>query len=317
MSTTLQKLAPGNLTPGIYEMSAELYHADPAPTASLSASIAKVICQTSMLHAKMQHPRLTELAGRDEAVHFDIGTAAHALLLQGLEVAHIIQATRKEGSGKQRVDTGEPVTDYKTKDAREERDSARAAGLVPILAHQWKAIQEMVAAAREQLAAHKEASDMFTAGKPEQSLIWFEPDEQIWCRARFDWLHDTVGFLRYIDDYKTVSTSANPENLSRTIFSLGYDIQEAFYRRGLKAIDPHCEPVFRFAFQETYPPYALSVVSLGPDVMAIGEKKIAYAREKFSKSLKSGIWPAYPTRICYPVLPKWEEERWLEREVQS
>ncbi|MCZ7538275.1 MAG: PD-(D/E)XK nuclease-like domain-containing protein [Acidimicrobiia bacterium] len=87
----------------------------------------------------------------------------------------------------------------------------------------------MVAAAREQLAELDVDPLPFTEGKPEQTIVW--EDGGATCRARIDWLH-TDGTA--IDDYKTTSKSADPESFTRTLFSMGYDVQAAFYLRGLE-----------------------------------------------------------------------------------
>jgi hypothetical protein len=166
----------------------------------------------------------------------------------------------------------------------------------------------MVAATREQLLQHGDGKHMFINGAPEQTLIWCE--DGIWCRARTDWLRHGN-----IDDYKTTSASANPEVLSRTIFGNGWDVQAAFYLRGVKALTG-IDAAFRFACQETYPPYALSVIALGPDAAVLAEKKVLYALELWRECLRSKRWPAYPHRTAYASLPPWVESAWLEKELR-
>lgn len=279
------------MKPGIYTMTAEQYHADPCPEPSLSSSIARTLCQESPAHARVAHPRLNPLCTDEEAEHFDIGTAAHAILLEGNAAVSIIDAP-----------------DWRTKAAKEARATARADGKLPLLAKIWADVQAMVMGARAQLNAHADGRAMFTAGTPEQTLIWRE--DGAWCRARLDWLRPGN-----IDDYKTTSASASPEVLSRTLFGNGWDIQAAFYLRGLKAITGE-DAAFRFACQETYAPYALSVVALGPDAMVLAEKKILYALELWRECLTRKRWPGYPTRTAYASLPAWIESAWLEREMR-
>lgn len=280
-----------SLKPGIYTMPAAEYHADPCPAPSLSSSIAKLLCDSSPAHARVAHPRLNPECADDEAEHFDIGTAAHAILLEGEAAVAVIDAK-----------------DWRTNAAKEARDAARTAGKIPLLSKIWGDVQRMVACAREQLDRHADGRAMFLAGKPEQTLIWEE--QGIWCRARTDWLRPG-----HIDDYKSTSASANPEVLSRTLFGNGWDVQAAFYRRGVKALTG-IDAEFRFACQETYPPYALSVVALGPDAMLLAEKKVLYALELWRVCLTTNRWPAYPTRTAYASLPTWIESQWLEKELR-
>ena len=285
--------------PGVFEIPAAAYHADPCPEPSLSASIAKIICQQTPLHAWFAHPHLNPNFQREEEEKFDLGTAAHALLLEGQAGVDVIDAP-----------------DWRTKAAREARDAARAAGKLPLLAARWTDVQGMVKAAREQLAQHKEAADMFTGGKVEQTLIWQQDcgeEDSIYCRARLDSLRED--YLA-IDDYKTTGASANPEAWTRGLFNSGFDIQAAFYLRGVRAIFG-TQATFRFAVQENYPPYALSVISLAPDALVIAEKKVLYAIEQWGKCVHENHWPGYPNRICYAGLPPWEEAAWLEKETDG
>ena len=282
--------------PGVYELPAAVYHADPCPEPSLSSSIAKRLCLDSAAHAHYAHPRLNPTAADDEAEHFDIGTVAHALLLEGQQCLAIIDAK-----------------DYRTNAAKAAREAARAEGKTPLLAARWADVQAMAAAARGQLDRHKDGgAAMFTAGKPEQTLIWIEQarDEiDVWCRARLDWLRPGA-----IDDYKSTSATANPETWTRTMFSHGFDLQAAWYLRGLRALTGLDDAIFRFAVQETFAPYALAVVGLGPDVLMLAEKKCLYALEVWRHSCETGDWLGYPRRTCYAALPMAHEAWWLEKE---
>jgi hypothetical protein len=285
--------------PGVYAIPAATYHADPCPVPSLSASIAKKLCLASPLHAHHDHPRLNPAAVPDEADHFDRGTAAHAVLLEG-------------GGDVVMVD----APDWRTKAAQAARQAARESGKTALLTKDVAEVIAMVGALRGQLDRHVDGgAAMFTAGEPEQTIVWIE-DGDLWCRARVDWLR-TDPYA--IDDYKTTSASANPDQWARTMFAAGHDLQAAFYLRGLRAItgerldDP---AAFRFAVQETFPPYAASVIALNPDAMLLAEKKVLYALEAWRTARASGDWFGYPRRTAYATLPAWHEAWWLEKELQ-
>jgi hypothetical protein len=281
--------------PGIYDVPAGDYHADPVgPAPSLSASIAHALLTYSPHHAAFQHPRLNPAYEPDHDATFDLGTAAHAYLLEGIDAFVIVEAK-----------------DWRTKAAKESRDAAYAAGKTPLLAARWADVQAMAEAARRQLAEH-EAPIPFTNGRAEETLVWEE--DGVWCRARLDWLHADH---RTIDDLKTTEASANPILWTRgPLFAHGCDVQAAFYSRGVRAIFG-LEPEFRFVVVEASPPYALSVVGLGPEAMALAGQKVARAIEMWRTCLGSGVFPGYPRRICWADLPPWESARWLEREFQG
>jgi hypothetical protein len=280
--------------PGIYSIPMSDYQLDPCPQPSLSSSIAHLLCSSTPLHAFTAHPRLNPSLVEEEKEIFDLGTVVHSLLLEGEDIA-------------ERLD----FPDWRTKAARDARDAARQAGLVPILSKYWPDVEAMLVSTRANLSIHKDARDAFQNGKPEQTLVWEE--DGIWCRARLDWLHDDFS---YIDDLKTTGVSANPEQVSRTLFTNGLDIQCAFYLRGLKAVTGK-EARFRFVFVETFMPYAVSVNSLGPDSMCIAEKRVQWAIDLWRKCLTEKSWPAYPDRTCYARLPAWFEEAWLRKELEA
>lgn len=275
-------------------INADDYHADPCDRPSLSASIIQVLCTQSPRHAWVAHPKLNPNYRPEEATHFDIGKIVHALMLQGEWVGEVIE-----------------FDDWRKDAAKEARDKARAAGKVPILRKHWTDVQAIIEAANIQISA---MGNVFKApGKAEETITWTEPNG-VRCRARLDWLADS---LRYIDDLKTTAVTANPEIVSRTMFNHGLDIQAAFYRRAVQMLNPRMDPQFRFVFIETYQPYAMSVVAPGPDVLFLAEKKIQWAIEKWGECLESGVWPGYPTEVCYAQLPAWEENRWLEKETRE
>jgi hypothetical protein len=281
------------MTPGIYTMDAATYHADPCDAPSLSSSIAKLLCASSPAHARHAHPRLTPEAVAVTGDQVDLGTAAHAILLEGVNCVAVLD-----------------YPDWRTKAAQTARAAVRAMGKVPLLAKAWGDLEAMLNATRDQLDAHVDGQHMFRGGLAEQTLIW-QDDGGEWCRARLDWLRPGA-----IDDYKTTSATANPEVLSRTLYTHGWDVQAAFYLRGLKRLTGE-DAVFRFCVQETFAPYALSVVALGPAALMLAEKKIRYARELWTQCLEHGDWPGYPTQTAYAELPPYLEAAWLQKEEAS
>ena len=282
-------------TPGIYTIPAAEYHADPCPTPSLSASIATILIQQSCIHAKSAHPRLTENPIREEERHLDLGRLAHALMLEGMDIAVVIHADN-----------------YRTKAAQEARDGARLLGKCPILAQELVDVTAMIAACRAQLDTHEQAFEAFTdVGKPEQTLIWKEGD--LWCRCRIDWLHLTKPLIY---DYKTGKRSARPESVSRIAAMDGWGIQASFYGRGLKAVfGADLDPIFRFVVQENFPPFALSVLELSPADLALADDQVEHAIDVFSDCLQSGVWPGYSKRVQRITSPAYIESAWMEAQL--
>lgn len=283
--------------PGVYEMSAETYHADPVMAApSLSSSVGKLLIERSPLHAWAAHPRLNPGYEAEHKTEFDLGSAAHALMLGDPRNFSVLD-----------------FDDWRKKEAKEARDVARATGKIPLLAHQWAQVERMVAIGKKQLAAHEDAADAFTAGKPELTLIWREGD--VWCRVRPDWLHDDR--RKPIRDYKTTSASAEPDAFGRTLYGMGYDFQAAFYRRGVRALGLCVDPVFELVAQEVDAPHALSVIGLPPAAIDLAERKVEEAINYWGWCLKNDSWPGYPARTAYVDPPAYHEARWLDREARD
>ncbi len=282
------------MTPGIRTLDATSYHADQiGDTPSLSASIAHILLTQSPAHAKAAHPRLNPRLARDDKHHYDVGTIAHSILLEGESAAEILE-----------------YPDWRTKAVKEAAELARAHGRVPLLSKDWHDVEQMVAAAHGQLERINANPPLFTDGKSEQTLVW--EDQDVTFRARLDWLRDDY---TAVDDYKTAQ-NANPEKWTRSMFDHGCDLQAEIYRRGVKALTGHT-PEFRFAVQEKTPPYALCVVSPGPDVYALAEAKVDHAIEVWRRCLEEDVWPAYPLEVCYAELPPWAEAQWLAREARA
>lgn len=272
---------------GIYTIPHDEYHADPCPTPSLSSSVAKTLLRQSPAHAAMQHPKLNNNYVNEESSRFDLGTIAHALLLE---------------DDSSRLITIE-ADDWRTKAAKEARDAARAEGKIPILVKQAAHLLKMVGTARDFLRNSEVGDFKFLA---EQMLAWQEGN--VWCRARPDWLSTDHTLIL---DYKTTD-DANPDAFIRQIARMGYDTQAAFYLRGLEAVDPIDQPLFVFFAQEIEPPYACSLIALSNAYLEIANAKVERAIKTWGYCLKTGDWHSYTNRILYAEPPSWamaEHER--------
>jgi hypothetical protein len=203
--------------------------------------------------------------------------------------------------------------DWRKKAAQEARREAREAGMVALLEKHWIEVQAMVAAVRAQLDAHEATPTPFTDGQPERTLVWEEPNGVL-CRARVDWLRDD---LTAIDDYKTAH-DANPDKWTkRALLDNGYDLQCAFYLRGIERLTG-ARPEWRWVVQEKTPPYVVTVVDPGSDVLAVAEAKVEWAIARWARCLAADDWPAYSREVVTAELPAWADDaKWLVDEYRS
>ena len=261
------------------------YLADPCPDPSISRSVIRDLLNCPA-KAYANHPRLNPAYVPDEdSEKFDIGTAAHALFLQGLDVATVIDAD-----------------DWRKKEAKEARDAARIAGKVPLLTRQYDAVADMVEVASEALAA-SELKCLLANGESEQTFIWKE--DETWFRIRPDWIRKDNALIL---DYKTAE-SARESDFKRSIDAYGYDIQDSLYRRGVMEVCGTI-PDFVFMVQEKTPPYLCSFFRLDAMFSDMGEGKVKQGIAIWRECMASGKWPGYSSGIVSLEPPPWALAAW-------
>lgn len=269
--------------PGIYKMPMEDYISDPAPEPSLNASTAHTLLAESPHHAWVNHSRLNPDYVRTETSRLEMGSIAHAVLVEGDESkVRVIQAD-----------------DWKTKAAKEERDEAREAGLLPILEKNMETVKRMVEVAVTKIFT-SELCESWMEATPEQTIIWQE--QGVWFRSRPDKLTPDG---RVYFDYKTVAGTAHPADFARgPVVNHGYDLQATLGKRGVKAVlnQDHCTVVF--VVQEIKEPYAVSLVSLSPEFLSIAAERLELAIYQWKKCRSTNVWPSYPHRVAYVDPPK-------------
>lgn len=275
---------------------ADGYHADAFDLRpSLSASIAHQLVTSSPRHAWANHPRLNPNYQPVSDDKFDMGTACHALLLEGLNVVEVCD-----------------FPDWRTKAAKEARELARSHGRIPLLGHQYDDVLAMHTAVAEQISALDLDPLPLTEGKPESTIVW--EDDGVVCRSRLDWLLDDY---TQIHDIKTRTRSGHPDEWCRgALYDHGCDIQAAAYIRAVKTVTG-VTPEFRWILIETNSPYAVSVVAPTAAVLTLGEAKWEKALSLWRGCLANDEWPAYGTGLHHAELPPWIEARWIEREARE
>lgn len=290
------------LKPGVHELDEAAYHADPCPEPSLSSGIAHRLITQSPAHAWHAHPRLNPNYKPEDSDTFDLGACAHAMLFR--VGAPIVAIDPNDYPGKR---GGIPVG--WTNDAiREARDSARAAGKIPVFKHQALECSAMTKAAEQFLARLEEPKINLADGKAEQTLIWREGE--VWCRARPDWRRNDLAVMV---DYKSTAGSANPAVWIRNqLFSLGYDLQAAHYLRGNLCTGGRGRSKAKWFWlvQENYPPFACSLIEATPPLLELAESKRECAVGLWQSCMKLNKWPAYEPRAVSAEPPPWELDRW-------
>ena len=264
------------------------YLADPCDSPSLSAGVANIILRQSPLHAKWAHPKLSPNYRQEEDGRFDIGTAAHSLILEGDDKVAVCE-----------------FNDWRTKAAQEQRDLARQNGMVPLLSKHYVAVRAMVDVAREFMATC-ELSGPLKGAEPELTCI--AKDGAIWLRARPDLLSAPV--RSHLFNYKTTENAA-PAAFCRQIERMGYDLDAAFYERVMGNLGHRSEEFF--IAQEITPPYACSLHGLDQAAREIAQGKVELAMRIWEKCLQTNRWGTYPRTVQYAAPSMWEMDQAEER----
>lgn len=308
------------MKPGIFpDINIDDYHADKlTPEPSLSSSTAKVLLMASPLHAWTKNARLNPAAPKDDepeessdpakAGKFDLGSAAHDALLEGGQRIEYLDPRDFAGP------RGGIPKGWTNDAIKAARDAARQAGRTPVLLRYKQPLEDMVAVAIEAIAKCPQLDGLALAdGHAEQSIYWQEA-EGIWCRCRPDWITPD---LNVQISYKSTATSARPSVFARQVGNMGYDLQDAFYLRGARAIGASegCRTIT--LVQENVAPYACVFFDLDPEWMDMAHEKAQTAIDIWTQCLRSGKWPAYPAYIHTLDAPVYLKHDWEGRPSMS
>jgi hypothetical protein len=268
---------PAALSAGYHHgLSMDRYLADPCPEPALSTGIVQALLEKSPLHAHDMHPRFGG-NGDEPTARGDLGSAVHSAVLGGAEVVYAPPA----------------FTDWRKGGAQDFRDEARAAGKLPLLAHQRVAVETAAGNARRLL-------DKYGPGKAEVTMTWAEGG--VWCRARADWLTDDGS---YDWDIKTTESACPGPWIKSTLIRGKAMLQAGLRARGHTALGRTRD--VGFLLVEIVPPFAVSLVGLEPALADYADRQVQKSVAIWSRCLESGAWPSYSTDIHYAGLPGWLE----------
>ena len=253
------------------------YHADPCERPSLSSSIAKILVTRTPLHAWEAHPRLGNIAERKGTDATDRGEVIHGLVLGGGRDFVVVQAD-----------------DWKTKAAREKRDEARAAGMVPLLEHVFiecsKAAEVIGRLIPKNIAR-------------EVTVVW--ESDGVLCRGRLDGWDGERSIILDLKNCDDANASGSGTNHVR----MGYDIQDAAYTEAMETVAP--ERAGRIVFQRIFAEVSgarvekCKIVESSGSMLELGRQRWARAKRTWAACIAANNWPGYPTEAVRVEAPAW------------
>ena len=236
-----------------------------------------------------------ERENRVEKSVYDFGHAVHSETLGVGESLRVIAAPN-----------------WKSPDTRQQRDDAYAAGEVPLLTHEYEAVQACTA----QIAGHPLAGPILTSpGHSEVSIFWTDPDTDLPCKARIDRVTVTEDGTHYLIDVKTVGQTAEPSAFARAAAGFSYHMQGDFYRTGYAtATGVSLDQVMWLnVVAEKTRPYLVSVVALDEPSLLAGRARWQYALDQLAHCLASDTWPGYTeTEAALISIPQYALKETLE-----
>lgn len=292
--------------PGIHAgVPADVYHMDPLPEPSVSASLLFKVHRSSCAHAALRHPRINpkwepDKGGKDQ----DFGTAAHAALFND-RTLHVL-----------------PFKDFRSARAQRLRDQIREK-------HGAFLLQGDAPRLRAMLKRLMEKADRWPIGNPfkaeggvsEAVAVWRE--EGLWWRARADrWI--PPGIMKafpdgLIVDYKTTAGErGSAEEWSKTVFNTGSDFQATVYPHGFVMAWNQGTPskpallnlpAFLYVVQEVDEPFAVSTFATDQVMAEHTRSKIERAFALWHAAMNAGHFPDYPEEVAYLSPPPWELTR--------
>jgi hypothetical protein len=271
-------------TPGLYRMSAAAYRRDPCPTRSLSSGVLHTLLTKSPLHARAKYRRPEPAA----LARMDFGSGVHKLALEcGADIVTV------------------DANDWRTNAAKEQREVAYANGQIPLLGKDYERAKQVSGPLRL-------AIENFT-GVPmadcHREIVGAWQENGGWHRIQIDVMTPD---LRTLVDAKTTKASVAPIHVERRIYD-AYNIQQAFYLRGMDAIDPDNagRREFYFMFGEVDEPFAVSPpMKLSEAGAQMSREQVEHGMKYWASCLATDTWPGYSVNPCIAEPPPWVLTQW-------
>lgn len=175
-----------------------------------------------------------------------------------------------------------PYPDFRSKAARELRDNAAKDGKTVISADELAEAKKAV----EAVKSHDVAGPIMEQSRTQLMLLGKLKGVQF--RGLVDIAPENEPILY---DFKTTS-SFSPRGISSQINDFGYHVQAAAYLKLWNQAHPNNQRNrFRFIWQDSSPPYEVTVTELPAFDISAGDEWAAHQIDRLINATKSGVWP--------------------------
>jgi len=139
-------------------------------------------------------------------------------------------------------------------------------------------------------------------GSNEVMVMWSDPGTQIPCKARLDRFTALKGDS-IIVEVKT-ARDASAWRFGYDAAKYGYHEQAAWYRRGLRVLEPKERRHLTIALEKE-PPWGVAVYEIDKECLDASEGRLQELVFKYAECVANGVWPGYPSGITALSLPKY------------
>jgi hypothetical protein len=272
---------------GIFEnMPADVYHQRALGIAS--AGGLKLV-RRSLAHYK--HWATSRYNRRTRALDFGIAYHAYVLTPETFASEYLVAPANmpRRPTEKMRKAIGKS---FATMDAIAKWDAfdaeAAKGGRITLDARDYQKIQDMRAALEDEDMCGPLPGLILREGRREVTYRWIDEATGLPCRARFDYLHEGLG---YGLDLKSCRDGSD-EGFARAIVQNEYDISAAHYISGAHALGRALRS-YVFLAQETEPPYAATPTVLGDSFAEAAFPDWQRAMKRLAGAVRSGRFPGY------------------------
>jgi hypothetical protein len=157
---------------------------------------------------------------------------------------------------------------------------------------------ETVRAMSGAVRGHTEAAKLLLTGESETVLEWTDPDTDIECKGRVDWLRPGV-----VADLKT-TRDGDKRTFERQSASMHYFSQLGFYSMGAEAMfgRPHKAAIISV---ENVRPYDVAVYRVPALVLDRGKALCRTWLRRLAECRATGLWPGRYSEVLDYELPAW------------
>lgn len=149
-------------------------------------------------------------------------------------------------------------------------------------------------------------------GANELSGFAIDPETGVICRHRFDKLTTQAVAI----DLKTTVDARN-HAFSRSIFSYGYHIQNAFYHDQYQWITGQDLEEFFFVAIESESPFACKLYCVDMDSFELGRDTYRNSLNTYAYCKKHDDWPAYDSTAEEISVPRWAINEYEESLIEA